>query len=470
MDYIEVKNFVVKCRAYPNKEQKEKIGRILQGLRVAYNVTAYEMTLGNANVTKPDKKDEAVRWPNFSACMKKEWLDYLRVNHPAVQEVPATSLSSSIYGIFTDLKKSWENFHPVKIPHVQAKTKKGVPKFHKDGTPVWERTEKPMKLPCFKNEQGYKWEPEYYSSKRSRTSFTVQTISTAFVFPENSKSVFISVSGMGKVKVRGWRHDLRFGQDAQNTFSQFYGKKENAKAFGVTVSKDNCGDYWIVVKLQTVWLPDKKSSVKKSIGVDVGVRDIAITSEGVKYKNKHFAKEEKQKKKLINRKLSRRYGWSNIEFREAYKKDKTLTPSNSYNKTKMKLSKLDRKIARRRENYNNNVTHEIVSGASFIGIESLNVKGMMSNHKMAYNLADAAMYDVLSKLKYKSDWRGIKIVEIGKWDPSSQLCHVCGYRNKKVKNLNVEEWTCPECGTHHDRDINAAINIMNFAQAKVLAE
>lgn len=464
MDYIEVKNFVVKCRAYPNKEQKEKIDRILQGLRIAYNVTAYEMTQKNPLVTNVDKKDENIIYPApREKAWKSEWLNYLRKFYPIIDEIPASALSSN-QGIFKlDMQKSYENFHPEIIPHVQAKTKKGIPKTHRDGSPVWKRTENPKKVRC------EKWEPSYYSNKKPRTSFTVQVDTKKFRFVEDSKSVYITLPKLGEMKVRGWRHDVRYGDTPEFDFKDFYGGS-NHKLLTVTVNKDNCGNYWIVVKLQTVWLPDKKSSVKKSIGVDVGVRDIAITSEGVKYENKHFAKEEKRNKKLINRKLSRRYGWSNIEFREAYKKDKTLTPSNSYNKTKMKLSKLDRKIARRRENYNNNVTHEIVSGASFIGIESLNVKGMMSNHKMAYNLADAAMYDVLSKLKYKSDWRGIKIVEIGKWDPSSQLCHVCRYRNKKVKNLNVEEWTCPECGTHHDRDINAAINILNFAQAKALAE
>lgn len=138
-----------------------------------------------------------------------------------------------------------------------------------------------------------------------------------------------------------------------------------------------------------------------------------------------------------------------------------------YEHTKLKLAKLERKVARRRENYNHNVTAEIVNKASFVGIESLNVKGMMSNRHLAYALSDAAMYDVLSKIKYKADRQGIPVVEIGQWEPSSQLCHVCGYQNKKVKNLNVRDWTCPQCGAHHDRDINAAINILNMAKKNV---
>ena len=235
------------------------------------------------------------------------------------------------------------------------------------------------------------------------------------------------------------------------------------KVFGVTVSKDNCGDYWLVVKLQTVWLPDKASEKKKvPIGVDVGIKDIAITSEGQKYENKHFARSMKRKKRRLNRKVSRRQGWSNIKFREAHKKDKELKPSKGYERSKLKLAKLERKIARRRENYNHNVTLDIVQSASFIGIESLNVKGMMANHHLAYALNDAAMYDVLSKLKYKSEWRHVPVKEIGQWEPSSKTCSVCGYKRKNL-SLSVREWTCPECGSHHDRDVNAAINIRNFA-------
>ena len=422
MKYIQVDNFVVKLRAYPNKEQREKIDTILHGLRVAYNVTAYEIANGNEAVTEQDKKNESVRWPNFVACMKKEWLDYLRANYPVVNDVPADPLSSSVYGIFTDMEKSWETS---------------------------------KKLPCGK------WKPDYYSNKKQRTSFTVRTMQSGFKFPKDSKSAYINVTGLGKIKCRGWRYDLRFGDKPECTFHEFYGKQK--KKFGVTVSKDNCGDYWLVVKLQTVWLPDKTGKKKKvPIGVDVGIKDIAITSEGQKYENKHFARTMKRRKRRLNRKVSRRQGWANIKFREAHKKDKELKPSKGYGRSKLKLARLERKIARRRENYNHNVTLDIVQGASFIGIESLNVKGMMANHHLAYALNDAAMSDVLTKLTYKSEWRHVPIKEIGQWEPSSKTCSVCGYKRKNL-SLSVREWTCPECGSHHDRDVNAAINIRNFA-------
>ena len=457
-NYIEVKNFVVKCRAYPNKEQKEKIDRILQGLRIAYNVTAYEMTQKNPLVTNVDKKDENVIWPAPSEkAWKKEWLDYLRRFYPIVNEIPSYSLSGT-QGIFKlDMKKSHENFHPIKIPHVQAKTKKGVPKFHKDGTPVWERTEKPVPLPCGK------WEPSYYSNKKPRTSFTFHVNTKKFRFVEGSKSVYITIPKLGEVKIRGWRYDIRYGETPEFSFQDFF--NGNSKDLTVTFSKDNCGDCWIVVKLQTVWVPDRlKAKNKKPIGVDVGLKDLAITSDGTKYENKKFKREKKREKKIINRQLSRRQGWANEKFREAHKIDKELEPSNGYKRASLKLAKLERKIVRRRSNHNNNVTADIVKKSSFIGIEDLLVSGMMKNRHLAFSASDAAMSDVLQKLKYKAEWRDIQIVKIGRFQPSSQLCHVCGYRNRKVKDTKIRDWTCPECGTHHDRDINAAINILNFAQ------
>lgn len=422
--YLKVNNFVVKCRAYPTNEQSKKIEKILHGLRVAYNVTAYEITHGNEGLTRQDKKDPSVKWPDFAQCMKKSWIDYLREYYEPITHVPATSLSSSVYGIFgKDMKKAWET----------------------------------KRLPC-----GL-WRPNYYSNKHPRTSFTVQTLPSGFDISETSGTSRINVTGLGRVKIRGWRNDLLFGDKPVCTFNECY--KGTKKAFGVTVSRDSCGDYYLTVMLQTVWKPIKDVPDKNPVGVDVGIKEIAILSDGSKYENKHFKKEIAQKKRRLNRKVSRRYGWANIKFREQHKKNGEIIPSKGYERAKLKLAKLERKVARRRENYNHTVTNEIAGKASFVAIESLNVKGMMQNHHLADALSDAAMYDVLSKLKYKASWRGTEVAEIGQWEPSSQLCSVCGYRNKNVKNLSVREWTCPSCGEHHDRDVNAAKNILKIAQS-----
>lgn len=148
-----------------------------------------------------------------------------------------------------------------------------------------------------------------------------------------------------------------------------------------------------------------------------------------------------------------------------------IKPSKSYIKTLQKHRKISRKIARRRDNYNHQITADIVRKSNFIGIEGLTVKDMYNSkkgqtgtHKFNDRIADAAMSTVLINLKYKADWYGVELVTIGKYEPSSQLCHVCGYQNKKLGA--VKEWTCPVCGTHHDRDINAAKNILAMALKK----
>ena len=137
-------------------------------------------------------------------------------------------------------------------------------------------------------------------------------------------------------------------------------------------------------------------------------------------------------------------------------------------KTLYKQRRTERKIARRRENYNHFITNDVVSKSSFIGIESLSVKDMFDNkkgdtgvHEFNESVSDAAMSSILTNLKYKSDWYGVELVAIGKYDPSSKLCHVCGYHNDNLGS--VKKWTCPVCKTHHDRDINAAKNILAMA-------
>lgn len=419
-EYIQVDNYVCKCRAYPTKEQKEKIDAILHGIKVAYNMTAYSISHSEEAVTKVSKKDNETKWPDFSACMKKQWLDVLRENE-AVKEVPSTSLSSSVYGIFTDMKKSWEK----------------------------------SKLPADK------WKPEFYNSRHPRRSFTIQAQANAFSFTEG-KAVFVPVTNVGKVKVRGFRHDLRYGDAPKQTFAEFYSGAK--KAFGVTVSKDNCGDYWVSIKLQSVWKPIKENQNHIPLGVDVGIKDVAITSDGTKYENKKFKRREKRHIRRLCRKISRRQGWSNIKFREARKFDDSLVPSHSYESTVLKKAKLERKIARQRNDWNHNISADIVSRSEFIGIEDLLITGMMKNRHLAYSASDAAMGDVLSKLRYKAEWNKVPIIQIGRFEPSSQLCSVCGYRNKETKNLRIREWTCPECGSHLDRDINAARNILAIAQ------
>lgn len=131
---------------------------------------------------------------------------------------------------------------------------------------------------------------------------------------------------------------------------------------------------------------------------------------------------------------------------------------------------MERRIARQRDSYYHQQTAAMVRQSSLIAVETLQVKNMLRNHKLAYALSDAAMSDFLTKLKYKAERRQVKILPIGTFEPSSQLCSVCGAQYPRAKNLNVREWICPQCYAHHDRDVNAAKNILKIALAKGAAE
>ena len=430
--WYKIPNYTMKCRIYPNKTQHEIIDKILYGIRVAYNVTMYEMITNfkNTKEAKDKKEDKIVHFPQFSSMIKKEWLDYLRNNYPAVKEVPAGCLSSSVYGIFAcDAKKAWESMG-----------------------------KKPVEF----------YKPFFYSAKKARTSYSYQETFSKFSFSEDNKNVlYINLNKLGKVKIRGWNQKIRFDEKHSKDFVDFVKESSGKTQFGLTISKNNIGEYFICFKLNNVYKFIKESDFnKEELGIDVGLKDIAICSNGDKYENKHFAKKEKRHKKILNRQCSRRWGWSNEEFRRAHKDNPEITPSKRYEKTMLSMKKLDNKIARKRDLYNHETTLKIVSSATSLAVESLNVKGMMANHRLAYALSDAAMYDVLNKLSYKSLWYNRTITAIGQFDPSSQRCSNCGYQNSLVKKLSIREWVCPCCGSHHDRDINAAKNILWYAKQK----
>lgn len=409
----------MKCRLYPSKTTARRIDNAIRGASTFHNCVLYDMFNNGLNLIEKQDRDNAekkVHFPDLSSAMSAEYKKTLVARFPIINECPQAALTTNV-GVKADLKREFGKY--------------------------------PIEL----------LKPSYYTKNHPRKSYTYQqALSTVFT-KENRSVLYITLSKIGDVKIRGWNERLRFSNGDMDFIE--YTKCNPKEKITIVVSVDNCGDYWICFKLPSVMKPMQKRN-SNVCGVDVGVADIAILSNGIKFENKKFKKLEKKHLRALNRRLSRRNGYSNEEFRNAKKSDTSIQVSNRYKSTKLAYAKLNRKISVKRNYYNNNISKQIVADNDFIGVESLNISGMMRNRHLAYALSDASMGSLLQMLNYKSNWYGRIIQPIDQWKPSSKRCSCCGYIRPKL-TLSVREWICPNCGAYHDRDVNAAENIKQYA-------
>ena len=225
-------------------------------------------------------------------------------------------------------------------------------------------------------------------------------------------------------------------------FDRIQRYKDNIR--NATLMKTKSGKYFLSILFEMDEDEYQKfKHTNKNVGIDLGVKDFVITSDGEVFKNKHFFKKSEKKIKRLHKQLS-----------------KKMKCSRNREKVRIKLAKVYEHQTNQKLYYIHKVINSLLNEYDIIFMENLNVQGMLKNHKLSKAIQELGFYTFKSILKNKAMMNNKLVIEVDRWFASSKTCHNCGYVYKDL-SLNEREWSCPVCGTHHNRDYNAAVNILN---------
>ena len=314
-------------------------------------------------------------------------LKELVVEYPFLKEVDSCSLRNSIF----NLEDSYKNFFS-----------------------------KRSRYPVFKN----KFSKQSYRTTCIKSSYKGNNYSNIEVDLKNRK---IKLPKLGIVSIRGYRNLDSI----------------NGNIINATIERDTTNKYYVSVVVEETEFIREKVKPTSIVGIDLGIKDLVITSDGEKYSNqKEILKREKQLKR-IQKKLSRQ-----------------VKGGNNYNKTKIRLARIHSKIKNSRKHNMITIVNKIVKEHDIIVSEKLNVKGISSNHHLAKAVLDASFNKICELLKWKTKLQGKYYYQVDTFYPSSKMCSHCGSKTEVTNNLSIRSWECTNCGNKNDRDINASINIM----------